>query len=209
MLFHVVSVNKDFFEENDRLAEENKSMLSARGAVAIDVLGSIGSGKTSIIEWLAQHTKKSVAAIAGDVAGDDDARRLQKLMPAESVSTGKECHLDAHLVKHALEHLPEAEVVFIENVGNLVCPVDFLLGASKRVVVISVTEGEDKVRKHPLIFKQADVLVVNKTDLSEAMGVDPQALVNEFRELNPDGRAFITSTRSGLGLQPLAEELGL
>ena len=146
------------------------------------------------------------------MAGDDDYRRFSAHgVAAENISTGKECHLDAHMVDHALERLPldDLDYVFVENVGNLVCPVDFPLGSHKRVVVISVTEGDDMVRKHPAIFAFSDVVVINKVDLADAMEVDPDSLATDARRTNPNAKVVIMNARQGKGIDDLAEALGL
>jgi len=210
-----VDIEKDILAANRKLADENRALLDEHGIRAFDFLGAIGSGKTLIIERLIERLKadgKRCAAIAGDVAGDDDHRRfVSHGVPSENISTGKECHLDAHLVDHALEHLPlhELDYVFVENVGNLVCPVDFPLGSHLRVVVISVTEGDDMVRKHPAIFAFSDVIVVNKIDLAEAMEVDPRSLAEDARRANPNAKIVLMDARHEKGLDDLAKALGL
>lgn len=210
-----VDLEKDILSENRRIAEENRRRLEENGVVAFDFLGAIGSGKTLIIEKLIEMLKargKRAAAIAGDVSGDDDYQRFVRHgIPAANINTGKECHLDAHLVEHALDDIPldKVDYLFIENVGNLVCPVDFPVGSHKRVVVISVTEGDDMVRKHPAIFAFSDVIVINKIDLAEAMGVDPKVLERDARRTNPAARIIMMDARRGVGLEELANALGL
>lgn len=210
-----VDMEKDILAENKKIAEENSELLRSHGIVAFDFLGAIGSGKTLIIEKLIENLKakgKRVGVIAGDVSGDDDYQRFVRHgVPAANINTGKECHLDAHLVDHALEDLPleKLDYVFIENVGNLVCPVDFPLGSSKRVVVISVTEGDDMVRKHPPIFAFSDVVVINKVDLAGAMEVDPGILERDARRINPGAKIIMMDARHGKGLDELVKALGL
>lgn len=210
-----VDLEKDILSENRRIAKDNRALLEKHGIVAFDFLGAIGSGKTLIIEKLVDILKakgKRAAAIAGDVSGDDDYQRfVSHGIPAANVNTGKECHLDAHLVDHALEDLPldELDYLFIENVGNLVCPVDFPLGSHKRVVVISVTEGDDMVRKHPAIFAFSDVIVINKIDLADAMEVDPKRLERDARRTNPGAAIILMDARHGKGIEDLVRALGL
>jgi hydrogenase nickel incorporation protein HypB len=210
-----VDLEKDILSENIRIADENRARLDEKGIVAFDFLGAIGSGKTLIIERLTDILKakgKKVAAIAGDVSGDDDYQRfVAHGIPAANINTGKECHLDAHLVDHALEDLPldDVDYLFIENVGNLVCPVDFPLGSHKRVVVISVTEGDDMVRKHPAIFAFSDVIVINKVDLAKAMEVDPKILERDARRTNPGAKIIMMNARRGDGMDELVKALGL
>lgn len=210
-----VDLERDILSANRRIANDNRALLEKHGIVAFDFLGAIGSGKTLIIENLVDILKakgKHAAAIAGDVSGDDDYQRfVSHGIPAANVNTGKECHLDAHLVDHALEDLPldDLDYLFIENVGNLVCPVDFPLGSHKRIVVISVTEGDDMVRKHPAIFAFSDVIVINKIDLAEAMGVDPKILERDARRTNPGAAIILMDARQRKGMDDLVKALGL
>jgi len=210
-----VDLEKDILSENRRIANENRKRLEEHEIVAFDFLGAIGSGKTLIIEKLVEVLKakgKRGAAIAGDVSGDDDYQRFTAHgIPAANINTGKECHLDAHLVDHALEDLPldKIDYLFIENVGNLVCPVDFPVGSHKRVVVISVTEGDDMVRKHPVIFAFSDVIVINKVDLAQAMEVDPKILERDARRTNPAAKIIMMDARRGKGMDELVRALGL
>lgn len=210
-----VDMERDILSENRRIAEENRKHLEDHGIMAFDFLGAIGSGKTLIIEKLVDILNakgKRTAAIAGDVSGDDDYNRfVAHGIPAANINTGKECHLDAHLVDHALEDLPldDIDYIFIENVGNLVCPVDFPVGAHKRVVVISVTEGDDMVRKHPAIFAFSDVVIINKIDLALAMEVDPKILERDARRTNPGAKIIMMDARHGKGMDELVKALGL
>ena len=210
-----VDLEKDILSENRRIANENKALLEKKNIVAFDFLGAIGSGKTLIIEKLVDILKakgKRAGAIAGDVSGDDDYQRfVSHGIPAANINTGRECHLDAHLVDHALEDLPldNLDYIFIENVGNLVCPVDFPVGSHKRVVVISVTEGDDMVRKHPAIFVFSDVIIINKVDLAQAMEVDPRILERDARRTNPGAQVIMMDARHGKGMDELVKALGL
>ena len=209
-----VEVEKDVLEANRKLAEEVRKALDAHGVKAIDVMGSIGSGKTTIIEELVKRlkTKYSIAVISGDVATSIDAKRiLQHGVEAIQVNTGKECHLDANLVKKALGRLDlsKLDLLFIENVGNLICPAEFPLGAHKRVVVVSVTEGPYMVVKHPMIFAEADVVVINKVDLAQAMGVDVDKLAKDCLRVNPRAKVVRTVAREGVGVDELTKALEL
>jgi hydrogenase nickel incorporation protein HypB len=210
-----VDMEKDILAENRRIANENSELLKSHGITAFDFLGAIGSGKTLIIERLIEALRakgKRSGVIAGDVSGDDDYQRFVKHgVPAANINTGKECHLDAHLVDHALEDLPldKLDYLFIENVGNLVCPVDFPVGSHKRIVVISVTEGDDMVRKHPPIFAFSDVVIINKVDLAEAMEVDPKILERDARRTNPGAKIIMMDARRGKGIDELVKALGL
>jgi len=212
---HKVTISADIdpLEDNRKLAEANRAHLAEHGVRAFDVLGSIGSGKTTLICELADRLRDKgvrVGAIAGDVAGDDDHRRLEaRGIPSINVNTGKECHLDAHYIEHAVARLPldEIDVLFIENVGNLVCPADFPLGSVMRIVVISITEGDDMVRKHPVIFNETDMAVLNKVDLAPYMDASVDTVVSDYEQVNPRGRIVLTSARTGEGLDELANAL--
>lgn len=210
-----VEMEKDILEANRELANDNHRLLRKNRIKSFDVMGAIGSGKTLLIERMIDRLKEKglrVAAIAGDVSGHDDYDRfVSRGIIGENISTGKECHLDAHLVEHALEKLPldRIDVLFIENVGNLVCPIDFPLGTDKRIVVISVTEGDDMVRKHPMIFAFSDIVVINKIDLSQAMEVDPQSLVSDVKKINPKAKIVLTDARHEEGVDDLMRALGL
>ncbi len=207
---HIINLNKDIYEINRKIAEENKRILDEKGIKAIDFMGSIGSGKTLIIERLIEILKdKKIGVIVGDVTGNDDYKRIKKHgVQVININTGKECHLDAHLVEHALEemNLDEIEILFIENIGNLVCPADFELGCHKRGVIISVTEGEDMVRKHPLIFQISDFIVINKIDLAKYMEVNINKILKDIENIAPK-KVFLTNAKNGEGLKELAEWL--
>jgi len=207
--------NEDILAQHRELAEKNEKLLERHGIRAFNVMGAIGSGKTALIEALARRVAGNgvkAGAVAGDVAGNDDQQRFQAAgLPAISLNTGSDCHLDAHLLGHSLEELPleEIELLFVENVGNLVCPADFPLGTERDLVVISVTEGEDMVRKHPKIFARSDIVVINKVDLADAIGVDPEKPRRDYEGINPNGKVFFTVAPEGEGVEELAEELGL
>lgn len=213
-MHHVdLHLEKDIYEANNRIAKRNHDLLKRHGVRAIDILGAIGSGKTALIERLVpllQEKGLRPAAIAGDVYGDDDYRRIVSLgIPAVNLNTGKECHLDAHLVEHGLEQLPLAEIdlLFIENVGNMVCPTDFLLGAEKRLVIVSTTEGDDVVNKHPMIFRGSQIGVINKVDLAPLVGADVERMEADMYRYNPTIRVFRTNLRAGEGVMPLLEAI--
>lgn len=199
-----ITVAEDVLEANRRLGEENRRTLDMHGVKAINVMGAIGSGKTSLIERAIDQLKGELrmAAVAGDVIASFDSQRLERHgIPVVPMNTGSECHLDAHLMRHALEHLQldDLDLVFVENVGNLICPSDFFLGEHKRVIVVSVSEGDDIVAKHPVIFKGGDVAIVNKVDIAEYVGADPDKMIADALKNIP--RAFKTSIRTGEGME--------
>jgi len=208
-----IHLEKDIYEANNRLADANAAHLQDHGVRAFDLLGAIGSGKTSLIERLVPLIRERglrAGAIAGDVYGDDDFQRIVALgIPAYNANTGKECHLDAHLVEHALEHMPldEIDILFIENVGNMVCPTDFRLGAEKRIVVVSSTEGDDVVNKHPMMFRGGDIGVINKIDLAPLVGANLDRMESDIRRYNPGMKVFRTNLKTGDGLEGLLDTI--
>ncbi|HON82027.1 MAG TPA: hydrogenase nickel incorporation protein HypB [Methanoregulaceae archaeon] len=208
-----VRLEKDIFDVNNRIARENASRFRAHGVRAIDLLGAIGSGKTALIERIVPVLKERgirSGAIAGDCYGDDDFQRIRALgIPVVNANTGKECHLDAHLVEHSAEHLPldDIDLLFIENVGNMVCPTDFLLGAEKRVVIVSATEGDDVVNKHPMMFRGCDIGIINKVDLAPLVGVRLDRMEQDMRRYNPEMRICRTNLKTGEGLGPVIDAL--
>jgi hydrogenase nickel incorporation protein HypB len=208
-----VSIEKDVYDVNNRIARDNFHHLKAHGVRAFDILGAIGSGKTALIECLVPLLKErgiNAAAIAGDVYGDDDFKRIILTgIPAVNANTGKECHLDAHLVEHAIKQLPldEIDILFIENVGNMVCPTDFKLGAEKRIVVVSTTEGDDVVNKHPMMFRESSIGVINKIDLAEYVGANIHRMEEDMQRYNPEMRIFRTNLKAGVGLLELLDAL--
>lgn len=205
---------EDILARQLEIAEANYQRLREHGIRSVSVLGAIGSGKTTLIERAIVRLSREglrVGTIAADSAGDDDHRRfVARGARSVNVNTQDDCHLDAHTVDHALDALPldEIDVLFVENVGNLICPVDFPLGTDREMVVISVTEGDDMVRKHPKLFAQTDLVVVNKVDLSAAVGVDPRRLIADYAVLNPHGKIVLTEAKTGRGIGEVLELLG-
>ncbi|MCX8182071.1 MAG: hydrogenase nickel incorporation protein HypB [Candidatus Methanomethyliaceae archaeon] len=209
-----IELEEDFIKANERMAELNRKTFDHYGVTVIDFMGSIGSGKTSIIERLVQSLKDKyrIGVIAGDTSTSIDAERVGRHgVPSIQVNTGRECHLDAPLVRKASKKLIRqgVKLILIENVGNLICPADFPLGAHKRVVVVSVTEGEYMIKKKQDIFRVADVGVINKKDMAPYMGIDVQELVKDALNANPRIKVVVTSARTGEGIGELASALGL
>jgi hydrogenase nickel incorporation protein HypB len=208
-----VRIEKDVYDVNNSIADANSSHLMEHGVRAFDLLGAIGSGKTALIERMAPLLSEKglkAGAIAGDVYGDDDFKRIVALgIPAVNANTGKECHLDAHIVEHAIDHLPlgQIDVLFIENVGNMVCPTDFRLGAEKRIVVVSSTEGDDVVNKHPMMFRGCQIGVINKVDLALLVGADLDRMERDMHRYNPGMQVFRTNLKTGDGVAPLLEAI--
>ncbi|HMO52339.1 MAG TPA: hydrogenase nickel incorporation protein HypB [Kiritimatiellia bacterium] len=190
---------------NDRLAGDNRRLFRDKGITVINVVSSPGAGKTALLEKTMRELGRDlkVAAIVGDLATNHDADRLRASgAPAHQITTGSACHLDAHMVHHALYHLDlEAlDLLFIENVGNLVCPASFDLGEDLFVVLLATTEGEDKPLKYPVIFLKADAVIVNKTDLATAVDFDRTTALAHLAEAAPKARIFETSAKNGDGV---------
>jgi hydrogenase nickel incorporation protein HypB len=203
---------------NDLLAEANRRRFEAAGVRVLNLLSSPGSGKTALLERLAQQQAQHgpMAALVGDLATDLDAKRLQQAgLPALQLNTGQGCHLDAAMVARGLDSLEAAGTplgrlrwLWIENVGNLVCPAAYDLGEHRRVVLLAVGEGEDKPLKYPAMFRSADVVVITKLDLAEAVGFDRAAARAHIARVAPNAAVLETSARSGAGLEALWELCG-
>ena len=187
---------------NQRHADQNRGWFRAKGLAVFNLLSSPGSGKTALLEKTLKHLSNA-AAIVGDLQTENDAIRLRASgAQAIQITTGATCHLDAHMVAHALEKLDTANLktLFIENVGNLVCPATYDLGESKRIVLLSVTEGEDKPQKYPVIFHNADLVLITKTDLAGAVGFDREKALTCIRQTAPKAQILEVSAKTGAGL---------
>ncbi len=197
---HTVELEVAVLAKNDRLAARNRVWLAEHGIVALNLMSSPGAGKTTLLERTIAATDRTISVIEGDQETLFDAERIKAAgARAVQVNTGAGCHLDATMVAKALEQLrPERDsVVFIENVGNLVCPALFDLGELRKVVVISVTEGDDKPLKYPHMFAAADLVVINKTDLLPYVDFDMERLTADARKLNPDVQVVPVSAKTG------------
>ena len=204
----------NILEVNKQLAQKNKELLQKHNVKAIDVMGSIGAGKTSLIEQLVQALKQKyrIAVFKGDLTTTIDAERIGRHgVKVITINTGLECHLDANVVARAVERisLQEIDLLIIENVGNLICPAEFPLGTEKRVVVVSVTEGPYMVLKHPFTFMTADVMAINKKDLAETMKIDTSQLAKQAKDIKPDMKVAITNALTGEGIEDLIKALEL
>jgi hydrogenase nickel incorporation protein HypB len=209
-----IELEKDLLARNKSLARENRKRFDHSKILAIDIMGSIGSGKTSLIKAVLRRLGmgKEVAVIAGDLTTAIDAERIEvEGARVIQVNTGKECHLDANLIRQAISKmkLDGVKVLFIENVGNLICPGEFPLGTHKRLVVTSVTEGPYMIVKHPYIFREADVIVLNKVDLAKAMKVNPSQLEKDAQKINPRAPFIKTNALKGKGVPQIVRALGL
>ena len=197
-----LAVHKSALALNQRLADQNRGWFRAKGLTVFNLLSSPGSGKTTLLERTLRDIPRS-AAIVGDLQTENDAVRLRASgAQAIQITTGATCHLDAHMVLHALERLQTdgLRYLFIENVGNLVCPASYDLGEDRRVVLLSVTEGEDKPLKYPVIFLHADLVLVSKIDLAAAVGFDRATALANVRQTAPKAKIVEISAKTGAGL---------
>src|SRR6204780_212486 len=206
----LVEVRKNVLKHNDVLARALRERFRESGVVAISLVSSPGSGKTAFLEKTLTllHSRYRVAALVGDLATENDAVRLARSQaPVKQIITGTVCHLEAAMVQDALDgwDLTQLDFLFIENVGNLVCPSSYDLGEDLRFVLLSVTEGEDKPLKYPTIFNSADVAVITKSDLAAAVEFDETAALRNIQAVRPGMEVFKTSAKTGEGM---AEYLG-
>lgn len=200
-----VEIGEAVLGHNIELAAKNRRQFQEAGLRVVSVVSSPGSGKTALLERTLTdlQDRLPLGVIVGDLETDNDARRLRgKGAPVVQITTGGYCHLEASMVARAMEKLDLAtlKLLFIENVGNLVCPAAYDLGEDSRVVLISVTEGEDKPLKYPTIFRNADAVVITKMDLAEAVGLDREALRSSLRHAAPQAQVFELSSRTGVGM---------
>ncbi len=201
-----VELHEKILAGNDRTARHNREHFLEAGVLALNLMGSPGSGKTAVLEATAKAAAAKgwrLGAVSADLATDNDARRLTKAgIPSKAITTGQACHLDAELVHRSLHDFPwkETDVFFIENVGNLVCPAIYDLGQAANVVVLSVTEGEDKPLKYPVMFKAADLVLLTKCDLVPHLEVDLAQIHDALARVMPRPRTIEVSARTGQGM---------
>ena len=200
-----VDARQKVLAANEAAAQELRGSFAAAGTLVVNLISSPGSGKTTLLEasTRALRARYRLGCIEGDIATERDADRLRALgIPAHQILTGGACHLDARQVRGALEQalFPGLDILFIENVGNLICPTSYDLGEDFKVVLLSVTEGDDKPFKYPAIFARAAVSVITKSDLLPYTSFDLEAVRQQVATLNPDGAFLVTSARSGAGI---------
>jgi len=205
-------VRQAILEKNDRLAERNRGFFRARGLLVLNVLSAPGSGKTTFLRETVRSLGPQLRAgiVVGDLATDNDARKLRESgAPVAQITTGTVCHLEAEMVARAVKELDlnGLRLLIIENVGNLVCPASYDLGEDLRIVLFSVTEGEDKPLKYPPMFQAADVVIISKADLAQACGHDREAALANLRRIAPKARVFETSAKTGEGMDAWCEYL--
>jgi len=213
-LSKIIELNEDLIENNERLAAKNKKSFSKYNIRSFDIVGAIGAGKTALLESISERISKEkrVIVINGDVATRIDADRIEKYgVKTIQINTGRECALNSYHISQVIKNhdLSNYDVVFIENVGNLICPSDFILGTDKRIVVVSITEGEWVIEKHPMLFKMSDIAVINKIDLLDVIEVNIEKMVNDAKEINPDLKIFTISAQTGENISELIKTLGI
>lgn len=205
-----LTIAQGILNKNDRLAERNRGYFQAKGLLVLNVVSSPGSGKTALLERLLQdwprqgEQRRGVGVVVGDLETDNDAQRLRTAGDAiVQITTGTACHLEAEMIAQAVQklNLDQLELLVIENVGNLVCPAAYDLGEDLRIVLLSVTEGEDKPLKYAPMFKTADAIVINKIDIAEAVGFDRARAIANLHKVAPQAPIFEVSARTGTGLE--------
>jgi len=202
----MVEVRTKILKDNDAVARKLRQRFHDSGVFVVSLVSSPGSGKTMFLEktLLALREKYRVAALVGDLATDNDARRLARAeVPVKQISTGTVCHLEAQMIENSLSewNIDQLDFLFIENVGNLVCPATYDLGEDLRLVLFSVTEGEDKPRKYPTIFNTADIAVISKMDLAEAVEFDLPAARASIEAVRPAMQTIELSAKTGAGME--------
>jgi hydrogenase nickel incorporation protein HypB len=212
----IIELNQELIKNNNRLAEENNNLLKKYNIKSFDVVGAIGAGKTAILESLCDKLsgKYKILVINGDVTTRIDADRINKHgVRTIQINTGRECALNSYHITQVIKNIELSEykngILFIENVGNLICPSDFILGADKRIIVVSISEGPWVIIKHPLLFKLSDVAVINKMDLIDVIDVDVEKMIRDAKEINPNIKIFKTSAKSGANVSELIKALEL
>jgi hydrogenase nickel incorporation protein HypB len=199
-----VKVVSKILEANDRIALENRRLFDKANVFVINLMSAPGAGKTSLLErTLSQKTGLKVGVIEGDIAGSDDAERIERLgSPVVQINTGGACHLDANMIYEVLDDLPldGLDILFIENVGNLVCPAEFKVGEDIKVMLLSITEGHDKPLKYPLMFQESSALILNKMDLVSYTDVNIDKIRKDSLSLNPKLKIFEVSCKTGEGI---------
>ena len=207
MAIKVITVGEKILGANEDKAKENKKLLDSHGILTVNIMSSPGAGKTSLIIKTIIHLGKKarIAVIEGDVASSVDAEKVNAIgTPVVQINTAGGCHLDAFMVAEALDSLPldKVNLLFIENVGNLICPNNYLLGEDIRLMIASMPEGDDKPYKYPAMFADTDVVILNKTDLQPYLDFNEDAFRKVLTGLNPDVVIFPVSCKTGVGLNP-------
>ncbi len=210
----VVQTKKEVEKDNEQLALQINQELRKNNIKSVDVVGAIGAGKTAILEKIVEllSSKYRILVICGDITTRVDADRIES-HNAETIqiNTGRECALNAYHIYQIIKNkdLKDYDLIFIENVGNLICPSDFILGTDKRITIVSITEGEWVIEKHPMLFKMSQIAVINKIDLAERLGTNIEKMINDAKKINPNIEVITTSAKTGENITKLIEKLEL
>ncbi|NVM18763.1 MAG: hydrogenase nickel incorporation protein HypB [Candidatus Lokiarchaeota archaeon] len=210
----VIETKKAVEKDNELLADRVHQTFKDNNIKSFDIVGAIGAGKTALLETISEKltSKFRVLVICGDITTRVDADRIEK-HKAETIqiNTGRECALNAYHIYQIIKNkdLKNYDIVFIENVGNLICPSEFVLGTDKRLIVVSTTEGEWVVEKHPMLFKMSDIAVINKIDLKERLGTDVDKMISDAKKINPKLDVITTSAKTGENIEKLMKLMGL
>lgn len=205
-----IKVVRQILEKNEDCSNDIKDLLKEKEVYLINIMGSPGAGKTSIIIELIKRLKEdyNIGVIEGDIAGQIDAEKIDELgIPVVQLNMKGDCHIEAISIKRILEYfdLDNLDIIFIENIGNLVCPAEFNIGENMRIVILSIPEGDDKAEKYPLMFSTADALVINKYDMIEHFKFDDKRIETVTKTYNPDTEIFKVSSTTGKGIDYLSE----
>ena len=210
----VIQTKMEVEKDNELIAQKNNQEMKNYKIKSVDIVGAIGAGKTAIIEKIVEilSTKYRILVICGDITTRIDADRIQS-HNAETIqiNTGRECALNAYHIHQIIQNkdLNNYDLIFIENVGNLICPSDFILGTDKRITIVSTTEGEWVIEKHPMLFKMSKIAVINKIDLAERLGTNVQKMIQDAKKINPNIEVITTSAKYGTNIDKLIEKLEL
>ena len=210
----VVQTKEEVEKDNELLALQINQELRSYNIKSVDVVGAIGAGKTAILEKIVEilSSKYRILVICGDITTRVDANRIQS-HNAETIqiNTGRECALNAYHIYQIIKNkdLNDYDLIFIENVGNLICPSDFILGTDKRITIVSITEGEWVIEKHPMLFKMSQIAVINKIDLVERLGTNIDKMIDDAKRINPNIEVITTSAKTGENIDNLIEKLEL
>ncbi len=205
-----IDVAQNIYDENDRIAKENNEQFTKKGIFAVNVMGAPGVGKTSVLRGVIERMGGKQYVLEGDIESDIDTKALQKLgIEALQINTHGECHLDSLNIQSALPNLAFAQkgTLFIENIGNLVCPAEFSIGEHIKMLIVTVTDGSDKPYKYPLAFEKADIIVLNKADLLPYVDFDEAYFMRGVRALNQNVNVFKVSAKTGQGMEEVAQWL--
>ena len=210
----VINTKMEVQKDNDLLAKKINEELVSNNIKSVDIVGAIGAGKTALIEKIVEKlsSKYRILVICGDITTRVDADRIEKHnVETVQINTGRECALNAYHIYRIINNkdLKDYDLIFVENVGNLICPSDFQLGTDQRITVVSITEGEWVIEKHPMLFKMSKIAVINKIDLKERLGTNVEKMINDAKNINPQIEVITTSGKTGENINELISLLNL